>query len=469
MSNLLASLSTAGHALDVYQQALDTVQSNITNAGTPGYAKQSLNLEALPFNLSGGLIGGVASRGLDSARDEYAEEEVRRQVQSLGLYEAKVQGTSSIEQLFNISGTSGIPADLDLLFQSFSAWSVSPNSAIAQQTVLSSAATLGDDVRQLSTSLGATAQNIRSQIGATVQQINQLTATIQQDNVQRLKQSSPDPGLDANLHSALEQLSELADVSVVSQADGTVNVLLSGGSPLVVGTTQYAIAASAAVPTGATNPIAPASAVIQDSQGTDITTQIQGGKLGGLLDVHNRVLASMIGDGNQAGSLNQFTKILADTINGILRSGTTSSGASGSALFVYDNSDPTAAARSLTVNSSLTGADLAAIDARGNSNGNALLLVALATAPNAIGGLTFGGFFAGIASGAGQESSIAQNNQQTQQEVVSQTRSLRDQTSGVSLDEQAVTLLQYQRAYQAGARLLTTINSLADELMNLIK
>jgi flagellar hook-associated protein FlgK len=96
------------------------------------------------------------------------------------------------------------------------------------------------------------------------------------------------------------------DVSVVNQPDGTVTVLMSGGSPLVVGTSQYSISSGLSVPSGAANPQAPPSAQILDSQGHDITSQIQGGKLGGLLDVHNRVLASLVGDGQQAGSLNQF-------------------------------------------------------------------------------------------------------------------------------------------------------------------
>jgi flagellar hook-associated protein 1 FlgK len=84
MSNLMTSMATAGNALDVYQQALTVVQNNITNSTTPGYATQSLNLVAQPLDVAGGLAGGVAAQGLESARDEYAEEEVRRQLQSLG-------------------------------------------------------------------------------------------------------------------------------------------------------------------------------------------------------------------------------------------------------------------------------------------------------------------------------------------------------------------------------------------------
>lgn len=472
MSNLLASLSTAGSALDVYQKALAVIQNNITNSATPGFAKQRLSLEARPFDLASGLLGGVAARGLDSARDEYAEEAVRGQVQSLGRYETQAKGALSIESLFDISGTSGIPAGLDQLFQSFSAWSVAPNSAVARQTVIASAGTLADSVRRLSASLAATAQGIRSQIGSTVDQFNELTSTIQQYNLQRLKQTSPDPGLDANMHSALEQLSQLADVSELTQADGTVTVLLNGGSPLVLGDTQYPIASNALVPAGAVNPMARASAEIMDSQGNRITSQIQSGNLGGLLDIHNRVLPSLVGDGQQTGSLNQFAQTFADAVNGILQSGftATGSGASpGSALFVYDHSDPTAAAGSLSVNPNIAPADLAPVDSQGNSNGNALQLAALATSSNAIGGLGFGDFFSGIAAAVGRESATAQNNQQTQQQVVAQVRSLRDQTSRVSLDEQAVMLLEFQRSYQAVARLLTTLNDVAETTINLIR
>ena len=87
MSNLVTSMATAGNALNVYQQALNVIQNNITNSATPGYATQSLNMVARPFDVAGGLAGGVAAQGLASARDDYAEEEVRRQLQSLGKYE----------------------------------------------------------------------------------------------------------------------------------------------------------------------------------------------------------------------------------------------------------------------------------------------------------------------------------------------------------------------------------------------
>src|SRR5689334_957495 len=96
MSNVIASLNTAGAALGVFQEALSTVQNNVTNANTPGYASQSLDLTAQPFDLLSGLVGGVAAQGLHSARNEYAEEEVRRQLSTLGMYESQTSATNTI-------------------------------------------------------------------------------------------------------------------------------------------------------------------------------------------------------------------------------------------------------------------------------------------------------------------------------------------------------------------------------------
>ena len=110
MSNLLASLRTSGNALDVFQQALTVVQNNVNNSQTPGYARQSLNLEALPLDVPSGLAGGVAGRGLDNSRSQYADEEVQRQIQTMGYYSSQAQSTSTIQSFFDVTGGGGVSA-----------------------------------------------------------------------------------------------------------------------------------------------------------------------------------------------------------------------------------------------------------------------------------------------------------------------------------------------------------------------
>ncbi len=474
MSSIGAALNNSANALNVLQQALTVIQNNVTNASTPGYASQRLNITAQPFDLASGAAGGIAAQGLISSRDSYADTEVQRQLSALGAFIAQAQGTSSLQSLFDVTGSTGVTAALNNLYTAFSAWSASPTDSNAEQGVISAAGAFATAVSQLSQSLESQAQGLNQQIGSTVDQINSLAGQIQQYNQSRLQNPTPDPGADASLENTLEQLSQLTNFTALSQPDGTVTVLIGGGSPLVVGNQQYQISAQATVDNNppAVNPQSQPTSQILDAQGNDITATITGGQLGGQLDVRNRVLSSIIGDSQQTGSLNQFAQTFADTVNNILTSGTTSTGTgapAGIPLFTYNNADATFAAGTLAVNPAITPDQLAPVDASGNANGNANQLASLATGTaGQINGQSFVSFFGGIAAAAGQENATAASNQTLQQQVVSQTQAQRDQISGVSLDGQAAELLQFQRAYQAVAHVLTVINSLADSILAVI-
>lgn len=476
MSNILASLSRTGNALDVFQQALNVIQNNVNNSATPGYATQSLNLVAQPLVVTGGLTGGVAANGLQDSRDQYIEEQVQLQTQTLGLYSAQAQGTGTLQSFFDVSGNGGVPAALNNLLSAFSAWSATPNDATAQQTVLNSADALAKSVNGLANSLSAASQQLDTQIGSTVSQINTIAQQIEQYNQQRLQGVQPDPGAEANLYSALDNLSQLTNFSTVTQSDGTITVMLGGGSPLVIGNQVNAISVQDSVDNNppAANPASPPTAHILDSQGNDITSQITSGQLGGTLDVRNRVLGSMLGNSQQQGSLNQFAQTLADTVNQILESGTVSSSpgaAAGTALFTYDSSDATKAAASLALNPSIAPDQLAPVDASGAANGIANELASLGSAGSTqgnINGLNLVQFLGSITSGIGQENQVATSNQTSQQQIAAQATTLRDQVSGVSLDEQAVNVLQFQRAYQAAAQVLTALNTLCDTTLNMM-
>lgn len=476
MPNLLASLSSAGNALDIFQQALNVIQNNVNNSSTPGYATQSLNLTAQPLVVTGGLTGGVAAQGLQDSRDGYAEEQVQLQTQTLGLYTAQAQATSTIQSFFDVSGTGGVPAALNNLLSAFSAWSVSPDDATDQQDVLSSASSLAGSVNGLARSLSSTSQQLDTQIGSTVSQINTIATQIQQYNEQVQQSSTPDPGAEASLYSALDNLSQLTNFTTVKQSDGTVTVMLGSGDPLVIGDQVNTLSASDAVASNPppTYPNSPTSAVITDSQGNDVTSQITSGQLGGLLDTRNRVLGSLLGNAQQQGSLNQFAQTLADTVNNILESGTVSTAAgaaSGTALFTYDSSNATNAAASLAVNPAITAGELAPVDSSGNANGNANQLADLGNPGNTAGnidGMNLVQFLAQMSSSIGQENQTATTNQTAQQQIAAQTTTLRDQVSGVSLDAQATDVLQFQRAYQAAAQVLTVLNDVLDSTLNMM-
>jgi flagellar hook-associated protein 1 len=475
-TSLTSALSNAGNALDVIQSALSVVQSNVSNSSTPGYASQQLTLQANSMDSVSGAGGGVSSGGVASSRDPYADTAVELQMQALGFYTAQASNTGTVQSFFDVTGTTGVSLGLTNLFSAFSAWSASPDQSATQQNVLSAASTVASDISGLSSSLNQASVQIGQQVGSTVDQINAIAAQIKQYNISRETSGQTDPGAQTQLQTNLESLANLVNYTALTQADGTVTILVGSSTPLVMGNQQFSLSSDQTVINNppAANPESPPTSQVLDSQGNDITADLTGGTLGGLLDTQNRVLAGIIGDSQNQGSLNTLAQNLADTVNGILTSGTvstTAGAAAGIDLFSYSNADPTAAAGSLTVNPAVTEADLAPVDASGNANGNAGALAALASPTGATGtinGMSYTQYFASIASAVGADNQAATNNQQAQQAVTTQAQSLRDSISAVSVNAQAALLLQYQHAYQAVSQVLQVVNQMATSILEIV-
>ncbi|MBV8553632.1 MAG: flagellar hook-associated protein FlgK [Acidobacteriaceae bacterium] len=452
MGTLSAALGTAGNALTVLEQAMGVVQNNVANASTPGYVTQTPILTAGAFDPTRGVWGGVQDSGTQSARNAYAEEAVWSANEQVGAATQQASSLQNLQSIFNISGTSGIPAALSSLSSAFSAWSTTSD-ATAQQQVINAAQGVAQAFNEAASNAGQIQSQTDQQLQSTINQINQLSTSIAKLNGQIRNGAQQDAGLNAQLYSDLEQLSNLVSINVETQSDGTVTVLMGGQVPLVIGSSQEAISVQSG---GGTVP----DATILTSDGQDVTRLASNqGQLGGLLQFRNAVLPTVVGDGAQPGGLNQLAQGVADTVNGLLTSAQVSAGGTGIDLFVYDPGSPTAVAGSLAVNASFTTAQLVASNGTA-ANGTANQLAQMGdTSIAALGGLNPTNFYSRIASDIGTQASSASTAKQTETDVLTQAQNLRAQLSGVSLNDQATNLLQFQQAYQAAAQAIATIRS----------
>jgi len=85
-----------------------------------------------------------------------------------------------------------------------------------------------------------------------------------------------------------------------------------------------------------------------------------------------------------------------------------------------------------------------------------------------IDGDTYSQFFGGMASSIGNALNNATGQQTVQQTAVAQAQNLRQQTSGVSLDEEATILVQFQRAYDANSRLISVLDQITLDAINIL-
>jgi flagellar hook-associated protein 1 FlgK len=470
MGNLFSALGTAGESLKAFETGLTVTQNNVTNANTPGYADQVPVFDSLSFQPQNGLLGGVREQTQDTT-NQFAETAVQQQTSLLGQYQQLQTTLAPLQNVFDVSASSPIPSALNQLFQSFSDWSASPADPTAQNAVLSAAsqvsAAFQQSANQLDSIRSATDRNIQS----TVTQINQDAALIQGYNATIGNQSTPDAGVEAQLTSTSENLSSLANVQVIRGNDNTVTVLLGGQTPLVIGNQVNALQVQPENTTGALNPSGAPNTEIFDSSGNNVTSQITSGSLAGLLSVRNSLLPSLAGGADQTGELNVLAKSIADAVNNLQAQGSTTSTPpyqAGALLFTYDASSSTDSAATLAVNPSITGSQLAPVETGPPlvSNGNALNLANLATSSQ-INGQNFTQYFGSMVATVGNAAATANTQATAQQSMLTQAQNLRQQLSGVSLDEEAIRLVQLQRSYQASSRIVSVIDQLAQSLMEI--
>jgi len=281
--------------------------------------------------------------------------------------------------------------------------------------------------------------------------------------------------VDADVNSTLEQLSQYGSITAFQQSNGSWTVLLNGQTPLVVSSQQYQISYQPADPA---NPLyaGHATAQITAADGTDITAQTTGGQLGALLNIRNAVIPSYLGDASQPGELNTMAKQFADRVNQLLTPVDNSSGTpvpTGVPIFTYDTTNDTNVAQTLAVDPAVTPDQLTAANPGPPpvSNGVPLALSALSDGTDSadqIDGVSYSEFFGSMASQIGSALNNATNQQTVQQSAVAQAQNLRQQTSGVSLDEEATILVQFQRAYDANSRLISVLDQITLDAINIL-
>jgi flagellar hook-associated protein 1 FlgK len=450
---VLTTLLSASNTLQVYEKEFATIQNNIANQGTPGYAEQNQTLTADSFDPSASLYGGVSAGPVLSSRSQFLEKSVQTQTTLLGTAEQQASDLAPLQSLFDLTSATGVSGSLNSFFNSFSSLSVSPNNTETRQNVITQAQGMATAFNQAAIGINTVSSNVEQETGDSVATINQIAGDLANINQQygASPGGSSNAGLDAQVNSDLENLSQVANFTMVPTADGQFNIYLGGQTPLVMGSEAHNISANFS--TGQT--------VVQDSQGNDVTSQITGGQLGAQIQENNTTLPGYMS------SLNTLAQTFADTVNTALSQGVDQNGnPPANNLFTYNT--PSDAAYSLGVTPGFTPDQIAAaLPSAPSGNGNALAVAQLATT-SAVNGFTFTQAFGNLGQQVGSDISSATNSQTTQQNLVTQAQAQRTAVSGVSLNTEAAKLLQFQQSYEAVAKVVTTLNSLTDALMNMM-
>ncbi len=453
MSSLNASLATALSGLIAEQGALATTTNNVANVNTPGYSREVPVLVASdPVVVDPLTFGtGVTLQSVESIRDPILESQIQQQTQSQGQFSALAAALQQTQVNFTPS-TGDVGTELSNFFDSINQLSTSPSDLSLRQGVLTAAG-------NLAASFNTTANNLTQQQtsldGSAVQivgQINQLTAQIAQLNgqISNLENVGETAGTFVDQRQqAIDQLSSLVDVSVIP-SNNTLTLTTANGVPLVAGQQSFQLQTQ-------TN-----SAGLHEiySQGNDITSQITSGQLGGTLQARDQEIPAI------QTQLDTLAAGLANAVNTVQAGGFDLKGNAGTSLFNPPPAGGVGAAAGLSV--AITDPSLIAASSDGSvgSNGNVEAMYALSSQA-VISGQSPSAYYSGIVFNVGNDTANAAAEQSASAQTLQQLNDQRSSVSGVSLDEEAANLVQYQDAYSASAQVITTINDMMYAVINM--
>jgi flagellar hook-associated protein 1 len=451
MPGLTSTLLMATQSLLADQGALQTTSNNIANANTPGYTRETAILAEGTPNFEGNLTfgSGVTLDKIQSVRDQLLELRISEENQQQGSAQAQVTALQQVQGIFSDS-TQGIGADLTAFTNSLSQLSTNPASIPQRQAVLTAAQNLANSFHQTSANLTTIQSNLNLTVTQTVDQVNTLTQQIAKLNgqVSNLQKLGKEPGALLDQETQLiQQLSQLTDVSVI-QTEAGQTITTAAGAALVVGNKSFDLQST------------PNASGVNEviSQGQDITSNLKGGKLGGTLQVRDQAIPGLL---TQVDTLaGQF----ATAFNAAHTAGFDLAGNPGQPFFSVTPGP--GAANSFNVLITDPNLVAASSDGSAGSNGNIAQLTAVVSQPLPSGANALDSY-SNLVFNAGNLTAQAQAEESASSASLNQLTDQLGSESGVSIDEESANLLVYQRAFEAAARVVTTVDTLTQTVLDM--
>ncbi len=459
MTAAKAGIATSGH--------------NIANANTEGYSRQQVKTEANVGKQMAGQGGPYVGEGAKLSRierinDGYLEKQLRQGGRDMAFHEEKQVFLNQVEDVFNEMNGDGLNRIVAKFYNDFRKLSNDPTSEAVRQSVKESSLAMIRDFKRLRTDVEAVRAHIDNRIDGNMKELNSaakelgvLNGKIRQAEIQ---------GSDANdlrdrRDVVVRKINSYVDVTSHADNDGNINVEIKSVGPLVTGTNVEDYFVSRA-PGQGDGSLDNSLQISRSSMAKNyITNQFQGGKIGAMVEMRDKNITSTLN------RLDELAFSVANAVNEVHQKGFTQDGETGINFF-----DPVTekkgAAASLALSDDIhesVGNIAAGLhpDAPGD-NRNALAIANLQNARFLNDGhTTVDDFYNSIVSDVGVASARNKDALGQQAGIMTQLAKMREQVSGVSIDEETTNLMQFQHAFDASAKVIKVADEMMDTVLKL--
>lgn len=510
-------------ALATQRAAIEITGHNLSNVNTPGAARQRVNIKtSITLPLGFGIQGsGSYAQGIQSLRNLMLDAQVVRQQSLSGYYSKRddlvnqlqgVMGESLTTSIANAQSTTnpstGLESSLNNFFSAWQALSSNPNSDVARQNVLDQAGNVTADIRKTYERLLDLKNQVINETGASTTSLNLLSTQVAKlnDQISRIENSTGSPANDLRdqRQDLIEQMSKIANITVTTSSTNPamVNIALTDNSSIalvngvygggagsganatyridtavlnpmtgnVEASNQYNRTNNSALTLVATNSTTAPTLGGAPIPGTSTVITPTEGELGAFLTVANEDIGSGVQPPANGAVISTSTDsiiykintLAANIISIVNTAHTTNSwdlnGAAGTNFFSGTNAT--------NINVLITDTDKIAA-AGGLTNPGELDATVATTIAGLRNNANIGEYQRKMTADLGASVQQQDRNVATQQLIQQQVLRQRDSISGISIDEEMTGMISYQRAFEASAHFITTIDQMLQQVMNM--
>ena len=467
MSKISAMMDIGKRSLSNSGTALQVVGHNIANKTTEGYSRQRVELQSAQPVTTGRYQVGMGARATQVSRtnNPWLEKQIQRENMNTGFSNSKSDALSRVEQVYNEQVNKGLNQYLTDFFNGFRELSNNPESLASRTIVRESSQALVDDFKRVTNQLKDIQSDLDGQVRTNVEEINNTTKEIASLNekIQLVENQGAHANDERDRRDVLlKSLGERIDISWAEGSDGQVSVTAGRTAILVSGSSANALKVASSDTTDKVEVYFQAS---ENGSLHRITDQITGGKLGGVVEVRDKTIEGLLDN------VDNIAYTLAKEVNKAHIAGFDRYGKSG-ALFFEMPEEVKGAASVMALNKTISN-DVGRIAAAGKPGapGDNVVSNIISTLQSQKlmdgGAATLDDYYNSQVGQIGALAQKAVKSAESQKNIMDQLYNIRESVSGVSLDEETTKMLEFQKAYDASARLIRTADEMLETVLNI--
>jgi flagellar hook-associated protein 1 FlgK len=470
MPSLIDILGIGRSGLFGAQTGIHTAGHNIANANNDKFTRQRNSFEAnRPEIIRNGQLGqGVQLESVTRALDPLLERQIVSQKSILGEFSSQSSVLRDIEMYFNENNGSSVSKSMDKFFNSWRELSNNPADQTLRMDVLEKSEELTNMFHKDYNHIVDLQKGLNIDIKGKIDEINQLTENIATLN-KKIHGSEVLPSSANDMRDQLDysvkRISELIGVNVFTDEKGFTNILTTNGVPLVTGAEFNILSGHIG-----TDGLMEIHHIRPNGQETDITNIIDSGELGGIIYVRDTTLEGY------KNNLNELAFEFTNQVNAVHQNGYDLNSTTGNNFFATLVS-PTFAARDIDLSAAVFDnpdgiATSSILDLNGDvvqgNNETALELINLQNSLTMNGvSQTFNQYFRGLVYQIGNDKRANDSYIEVETSKEEQLNNFRESISGVSIDEEMIKVIEFQRSFEANSKVIKTTDQMLQVVLSL--